>query len=222
MAPLRARVARSLQASIVRSRYVSSKADGTHFAAGSSMMKAFLVVVVLGLATPVLNGQTTTAEKADKLMAGGKLPDENFVIKAAYAGMAEVELGKLAVVRANSEEVRKFGRRMVDDHGRTNDELKILAQNKRIALPAAVDPHGKAIHDRLTRLSGAAFDQAYMEAMLVDHQKAVNDFRVQARAGKDADVKGWAAKTLPTLEDHVKLAQKTNSAGGTSGTRTKK
>jgi putative membrane protein len=188
------------------------------------MMRAFLAgLVVLGLAAPVLTEQqATTTDKADKSMAGGKLPDENFVIKAAHAGMAEVELGKLAVDKAGSEEVKKFGQRMVDDHGRTNDELKILAQNKHIALPTAFDPHGKAIHDRLTKLSGAAFDRAYMQAMIVDHQKAVNEFRVEARSGKDADVKGWAAKTLPTLEDHVKLAQKTNSAVGTSGTKSKK
>ena len=177
------------------------------------MMKAFLAgLVVLGLAarrsSPI---NRRRRRKRAKSPAGGKLPDENFVIQAARAGMAEVELGKLAADKASSDEVKKFGQRMVDDHGRANDELKTLAQNKHIALPEAVDPHGKAIHERLAKLSGAAFDRAYMQAMLVDHQKAVNDFRVEVRSGKDADVRGWAAKTLPTLEAHLKLARDTNA-----------
>ena len=178
-------------------------------------------MVVLGLAAaPALaDQQTTTAEKADKLMAGGKLPDENFVIKAANGSMAEVELGKLAVDKAGSDEVKKFARRMVDDHGKANDELKTLAQNKHITLPAAIDANEQAVHDRLAKLSGAAFDRAYIQAMLTDHKKDVNEFRMEARSGKDADVKGWAAKTLPTLEEHLKLAQKTDRAVGTSGKR---
>ena len=187
-------------------------------------MKALLAVVVMvGLAaTPALaDQQPATAKKTDKVPAGGKMPDQGFVIKAAHGGMAEVELGKLAVDKAASDEVKKFGQRMVDDHGKANEELKTLAQNKQITLPTDVDAKDKALHDRLARLSGAAFDRAYMQAMLADHQKDVNEFRTEARAGKDADVKGWAAKTLPTLEEHLKLAQSANRAVGTSGAKNK-
>jgi putative membrane protein len=167
-------------------------------------------VVALGLAAaPILAApQTTTAEKAAKMTAGGKVPDETFMIKAARGGMAEVELGKLAVDKAASDEVKKFGRRMVDDHSKAGDELKTLAQNKHITLPTTVGPEDQALHDRLAKLSGAAFDRAYMQAMVTDHRQDVNEFRVEAKSGKDGDVKGWAAKTLPTLEEHLKLAQK--------------
>ena len=176
-------------------------------------------VIVMGLAAaPAFAGQQTeTAKKADKSMAGAKAPDETFVVKAAHGGMAEVELGKLAADKAASDEVKKFGQRMVDDHGKANDELKILAQNKHITLPDTIDPQDKALHDRLAQLSGPAFDRAYMQAMLADHRKDVNEFRIEAKSGKDADVKGWAAKTLPTLEAHLKLAQDANRAVGTSG-----
>src|SRR5580765_4609163 len=94
-------------------------------------------VVALGLAAaPILAApQATTAEKADKMTAGGKVPDETFMIKAARGGMAEVELGKLAIDKAASDEVKKFGKRMVDDHSKAGDELKTLAQNKHITLP---------------------------------------------------------------------------------------
>jgi putative membrane protein len=178
---------------------------------------AGLVVLGLALAPAFAGQQPTTAQKADKVMAGGKLPDENFVIKAARGGMAEVELGKLAVDKAASDEVKKFGQRMVDDHSRANDELKTLAQNKHINLPTEIDTQEKALHDRLAKLTGASFDRAYMQAMVADHRQDVNEFRIEARSGKDADVKGWAAKTLPTLEEHLRLAESTNRAVGTTG-----
>jgi len=184
------------------------------------MMKTLCAgAIVLGLAAAPMHAaqQATTAEKADKMMTGGKMPDETFVVKAARGGMAEVELGKLAVDKAASDEVKKFGQRMVDDHGKAGDELKTLAQNKHITLPTTIGPEEQALHDRLAKLSGAAFDRAYMQAMLTDHRKDVNEFRVEAKSGKDGDVKGWAAKTLPTLEEHLKLAQDANRAVGTSG-----
>jgi len=184
--------------------------------------------IVLGLAAvPAFAGQQSTAsgkqpkttQGASKTTAGAKSSDENFVTKAAMGGMAEVEMGRLATEKAASDEVKKFGQRMVDDHGKANDELKTLAQNKQITVPTSLDPHHKALEDRLSKLSGAAFDRAYMQAMLVDHRKDVNEFRMESKSGKDADVKSWASKTLPTLEDHLKMAQSTNSAVGTSGTK---
>jgi putative membrane protein len=177
--------------------------------------------VVLGLAaSPAVAGQQpTTAEKADRMMAGARAPDETFVTKTASAGAAEVELGRMAVDKAGSEEVKKFAQRMVDDHSKANDELKTLAQNKHITLPDAPDPHLKAMQDRLSKSSGTAFDRAYMQMMIADHRKALNDFRLASKAAKDPDVKGWAAKTLPTIEEHLKLAQTTNTAVGTSGVK---
>src|SRR4051794_1626641 len=84
-------------------------------------------------------------------LAAAPLPaaDETFVTKAAKGGLAEVQLGKLAAEKASSDEVKKFGQRMVDDHGKANDELKTLAQSKSITLPTDIDPKDKAMHDRL-------------------------------------------------------------------------
>jgi putative membrane protein len=186
------------------------------------MTKRFLAgFVVLGLAAaPALAGQQpTTAQKADRTMAYGKSSDESFVMKAANGGMAEVELGKLAVEKAGSEEVKKFGQRMVDDHSKAGEELKTLAQNKHLTLPSASDPQANAAYARLSKLSGASFDRAYMQLMVVGHRQALNDFRMETKMGQDADVKGWAAKTLPTIEEHIKLAQSTNRTVGTSGNK---
>lgn len=146
--------------------------------------------------------------------------DLTFVMDAANGGMAEVELGRLAAQKASSDEVKKFAQRMVDDHGKGNDELKSLAQTKNITLPADVDTKDKALENRLSKLSGAAFDKAYMQAMLADHRKDVAAFKRESQSGKDPDVKAWAAKTLPTLEDHLKEAQQASkSAVATSGTK---
>src|ERR1051326_6505759 len=94
--------------------------------------------------------------KGKKRAATGKtMNDTTFVTKAAEGGMAEVQLGKLAVEKASSDEVKKFGQRMVDDHGKANDELKSLAQQKNITIPSDLDAKDKALRDRLSKLSGA-------------------------------------------------------------------
>jgi len=153
---------------------------------------------------------------------GAAANDSTFVTNVARDGMAEVELGKLATEKASNAQVKQFGQRMVDDHGKANDELKTLAQNKNITIPTDLDAKHKATRDRLAKLSGEAFDHAYMQEMVTDHRKAVNAFRMESKSGKDADVKAFAAKTLPTLEEHLKQAQEAHRAVGTSGTVTKK
>ena len=149
--------------------------------------------------------------------APARAADEAWVMKVAKGGMAEVELGKLASEKGSSDAVKQFGQRMVADHSKANDELKALADGKKITLPAEIGPEDKALRDRLVKLSGPAFDQAYMKAMVSDHVKDVGEFRRESRAGKDADVKSWAAKTLPTLEEHLKMARQASGAVGTAG-----
>jgi putative membrane protein len=133
--------------------------------------------------------------------------DRKFVTEAARGGMAEVELGKLATERASSDGVKQFGQRMVTDHGKVNEELKGLAQQKGVALPADVGDKHRKLHARLAKLSGAEFDRAYVDEMVKDHRKDVSEFRREAGQAKDPDLKAWAGKTLPTLEDHLKQIQ---------------
>jgi putative membrane protein len=146
--------------------------------------------------------------------------DEAWMMKVAKGGMAEVELGKLASEKGTTDAVKNFGKRMADDHSKANDELKTLAANKKVTLPSDLSAEDKALRDRLTKLSGHAFDQAYIKAMVADHVKDVSAFKMEAKSGADADVKAWAAKTLPTLEDHLKMAREASGAVvGTSGTK---
>jgi putative membrane protein len=133
--------------------------------------------------------------------------DQTFVKKAAQGGMAEVELGKLATQKASSEDVKKFGQRMVDDHTKANDQLKQIAGNKGVTLPTDLDSKDQALKDRLSKLDGEKFDQAYMKNMVRDHTKDVSEFRKESTSGKDSDLKSFASQTLPTLEDHLKEAK---------------
>jgi putative membrane protein len=142
--------------------------------------------------------------------------DRVFVTKAARGGMAEVALGRLAVERGTSPDVKQFGQRMVDDHGKAGDELKTLAQSKNLPWPTGLDAKDRALEARLSKLSGAAFDHAYVKAMIADHRQDVSEFRIESRSGHDPDVKAWAGKTLPTLEDHLKMAESATTRSTTN------
>ena len=135
---------------------------------------------------------------------------------AAIGGMAEVELGKLGVANATSSDVKQFAQRMVDDHSKANDELKALAGQKSVTLPAEVDAKHKAVHDKLAKAKGPAFDAAFMSQMVSDHQAAVALFQRESKSGQDAETKAWAAKTLPTLQEHLKMAKEVHAKAGQS------
>jgi putative membrane protein len=135
--------------------------------------------------------------------------DQKFAMEAAQGGMAEVELGRLATQKASSDDVKKFGQRMVDDHTKTTKELKALIADKDIKaeLPSKLDPEHRAMLDKLTGLSGNQFDKTYMQGQVKGHEKAVSLFEAYAAAGENADLKSWANDTLPTLKDHLKEAK---------------
>jgi len=133
--------------------------------------------------------------------------DRKFITTAAEHGMAEVELGKLAAQKASDPQVKQFAQRMVDDHSKANDKLKQIAASKNVTLPSDVPSAEKREHDKLNKLSGAQFDREYMNHMLSDHKKDVSMFRSEAKSAKDSDLKSFASETLPTLEQHLDMAQ---------------
>lgn len=133
--------------------------------------------------------------------------DRKFIDNAAIGGMAEVTLGKMAEEKASSDGVKQFAARMVEDHGKANAELVQLTKAKGVTPPSELDKRHQHAADQMGKLSGSKFDQAYMKAMVADHQETVTLFKKQASTGANAEVKDWAAKTLPTLQEHLKMAQ---------------
>ena len=146
--------------------------------------------------------------------------DRTFATKAAQGGLAEVELGKLAMEKASSPDVKQFAQRMIDDHSKANDQLKETAGKDNITIPEAMDKKDEALKKKLERLSGPQFDRAYMTAMVKDHRGDVSEFKDEASRGSNADLKSFASSTLPTLQEHLKMAEdtlnKVKSGGNTA------
>ncbi|HUQ28860.1 MAG TPA: DUF4142 domain-containing protein [Usitatibacter sp.] len=167
-----------------------------------------------GTAAPSKSGTDSKAQQSTSKSGSSNLSadDRKFVEKAAIDGMAEVELGKLAASKASNDQVKQFAQRMVADHTKANDELKSVAGNKGIQLPASVDKKHQKDMDHMQTKDAKKFDHEYMEMMVKEHKKDVSEFQKRSRSGKDADIKAFAAKTLPTLKEHLQMAQSTQAA----------
>lgn len=133
--------------------------------------------------------------------------DMDFFEEAAQGGLMEVKLGQVAVRQAASEDVRKFGQRMIDDHTKANARLAEIGRDKKLVVPQELDKKHKDMVDKLTQNTGAKFDREYMSHMADDHQNDVKMFEKEAKDGKDADLKQFAANTLPTLQEHLSLSK---------------
>ncbi|HVN17435.1 MAG TPA: DUF4142 domain-containing protein [Dongiaceae bacterium] len=148
-----------------------------------------------------------TGSMSNKQAAGTTMNDATFLKKAAQGGLTEVELGQLAVQKASSEEVKKFGQRMVDDHSKANEQLKQVAEQEHVQVPTELNAKDKATKARLEKLSGDQFDKAYMSDMVKDHRKDVAEFAHESKMAKNPAVKSFAQQTLPTLKEHLKQAE---------------
>ena len=145
--------------------------------------------------------------------------DRDFVTNAAIGGMAEVQLGEIAQKNAASDADKQFASRMVEDHGKANTELKSIASTKGVQLPTSLDRKHTREMERLQKLNGAEFDREYMKHMVDDHKKDLGEFQKQADKGRDEQLKGFASKNLPTLQEHLQMAQTVSDqvSGGTTG-----
>lgn len=175
--------------------------------AGAALLCLSLGAAAQGTATapgkaPATGTAAASLDRADKA----------FMEKAAMGGMVEVEMGRLAQQKGTSQQVKDFGARMVQDHGAANNELMQLASKKGLQMPSDAGSAHKRDVQKLSGLSGAQFDREYMAHMVKDHRKDVSDFEKASKSAKDSDVKAFAAKTLPVLQEHLKLAQTTQDA----------
>lgn len=163
------------------------------------------------------NSRNNNATGEQTGMANMTSQDRNFIMDAAMGGMMEVELGRLAAQQGASDAVKQFGQRMVDDHSKANEELMSLAQSKGITLPAQLDDKHREHLTKFSSLTGADFDRAYVKEMVSDHHKDVSEFEKQTTRGTDPDLKAFASKTLPTLQEHMRMAEALPGAKGTGG-----
>ena len=176
---------------------------------GAALMLAAAFMALAVTATEIRSG---TQNSNGDMHAGHNMAsmsaDMKFAMEAAMGGMEEVEMGRLAAEKGASDEVRQFGQRMVDDHSKANQELMQIASSKGMTLPSALDPKHQADMQKISALSGEAFDKAYVKMMVKDHKKDVAEFQKESMRGTDAEIKGFATSTLPTLQEHLQMIQR--------------
>ena len=153
-------------------------------------------------ADPTPTGKATSSKHTTKMIS-----DSTFAREAAEGGIAEVKFGQLAEEKGSSQEVKDFGKRMVTDHTKANDQLKADAAKEKFTLPTDMSKRDQTAYDRLSKLSGPAFDHAYARDMVRDHRADVAEFLNESKHGKQEWTKDFALQTLPTLREHLKQAE---------------
>jgi putative membrane protein len=160
------------------------------------------------------SGMSGSGSSASRLSMG----DDKFVRDATESSLAEIELGQLAQQKASSADVKAFGQRMVADHTQANSQLAPIASQKGVNLPTQPSAMHRAAANKLSKLSGADFDRAFMDQMVMDHQKVVAEFQRVAKGAKDPDVKSFASANLPEMQEHLQMAQQLDArVGGKRG-----
>ncbi len=132
--------------------------------------------------------------------------DADFVRRAATGGTKEIELGNLVAMKGTNAEVKEFAQMMVRDHTQSRENLQEAAGRRDIPSTPDLTEVNQAVGE-LSALSGAAFDKAYMEMMVTDHQKTRTMIEDMSAMVQDPDVRAWAARTLPTVTHHLERAE---------------
>jgi putative membrane protein len=173
----------------------------------------FAVIAMLGAAPAQAQAQAG-AEKAAAPMGLSK-GDQKIVMELAQGNMAEIECAKLAQKKAKDENLKTFVPQMLDDHTKALVDLQQLASSKGMTMPTEVDKQQKAMLDKLSAMSGEAFDKAFIAQCGVSAHKKLHNMLVSAeKKAKDPDVKALATRLAPVVDQHLKEAQQMGSAKG--------
>ena len=166
------------------------------------MKKSLITLMVAGMLMPV----ASTVLGADQR---GQLSEKDFkfVRDSLRGGTTEVQLGEMAVQKAENPGVKDFGQRMINDHNKANADLRRIAESKGTVLPTDLSHRENFEMDRFQKLSGKDFDKEYVEHMVKDHKKDVKEFQEASKDLTDPDLRAFAEKTLPTLQEHLQSIQ---------------
>jgi putative membrane protein len=167
----------------------------------------------LVIAVSCNNDKNTDSKEMAKEMNDEKFDDTTieddtkFAVKAADAGMMEVQISQLAQSKSTSPTVKELAQMMIDDHSKANEELKTAAAQKNITLPLSLGDKNQEKYNDLANKSGVDFDEAYIDCLRKDHKEAIDAFEKEADKGNDPDLKAWAAAKLPTLQHHLQMVE---------------
>lgn len=159
---------------------------------------------------------SNTAADAGTNNAGGQVSsaDQQFVTEAANGGMKEVELSNFVAQQTKNADVKQLAERIAQDHQSANQELKSAAQQAKAEVPGSMDDKANQELNNFKKMSGSRLDRMYVQHMVEDHQKDIQKFQQQADSGSSSQIKMFAQKTLPTLQEHLQMAQQTQSKLG--------
>ncbi len=167
-------------------------------------VSALIVLAGVGLMPLGVGAQSTSSDRLD---VGSQLmltsSDTAFALRAAQDNLAEIQLGKLASVKASDADLRTFGKQVVDDHLKASDQLRVAAQQENMTLPDVMSAKDQATYEHLQKLSGSAFDKAYIERMLKDQEAELKASRREAMNGKQPDIRALASQMVVSLQDHL-------------------
>jgi putative membrane protein len=182
---------------------VSCAAREPHDPGVHIMKRSLLLTVGCGLYASVALAQTPPA--------GTSAPSaQDFVNKVAISDMFEIQSSQLALAKQADADTKPFAEKMVQDHQKTSSELKALVDGGKVkaTLPTALDSQHQRMLDELKAKNGKEFDASYDQTQLKAHQDAVALFDAYAKGGENAELKGWAFRTLPHLREHLSMAEK--------------
>jgi putative membrane protein len=139
---------------------------------------------------------------------------KTFLQDAIEGNYAEIQMGQLAQQKGRSDGVKSFGQMLVTDHSEANNKALSVAKNVGLNPPNGPNKKQESSYDRLSKLSGAAFDRRFAQDMVMDHRNAIREYE---RASKAKDSIGqYASDSLPTLRKHLRTAQSLESGHGVS------
>jgi len=179
-------------------------------------MKKLLVILVIAIAAFAMQACRNSGDDSDDADTTGieqdtttilrlalDKEDSLFAIKAANNGMAEVEIGNLAIKKGQSKQVKNFGSMMMKENGKALVKLAIIAQSKKVSLPLTIDTAAQKKMAMLATKKGTAFDKAYIDMMIADHEQGIKLLQAASTQVQDPDLRSFALKVLPMLQKHL-------------------
>jgi putative membrane protein len=160
-------------------------------------MKSLTIIAL----TAALLGSVTAVSAASSKAS------QKFVQDAIQGNFAEVQMGQLAQQNGQSAEVKSYGQMLVTDHSAANEKAKALATQMGMTPPTEPNAKQKAMHDKMSKMTGADFDKAFAKEMVADHKKDIAEYKKEAKKKNDPAA-DFANNTLPTLQKHLDAAQK--------------
>ncbi|OWK34772.1 DUF4142 domain-containing protein [Fimbriiglobus ruber] len=158
---------------------------------------------MLAMTVAVFTGRASAADD-DK---DAPFDDAKFVRHAAIGSMFEIKVGEVAQKKTANDQVRMFGARLVEDHAKVGNDLKAVAQSLNVQLPDQLDEKHQKHLDQFANYKGNNFDREFVDAMVKDHEHDIAAFRRASKEAKNDQLRTFATKTLPTLEEHLRIAK---------------